>query len=426
MNFPWKGKRAYIGLRSFRKRHDPNQLGEGLALDPRAPVTRSRRRALRLPAIAALGYSITVAACGKADLRSGWRDRSDSSSYRDITGLEVACVDCIELVPSVTLGTDGEQGLLEDNGTIEHVVHDGSGRFWVGQRGSVKVYNPNGKFVAQVGRLGKGPMEFEHAQPSSIDRSGMVHILDLVLGRETIVRPDFALHGDRKFPQGFGAAEALPSDSPQYVMAKWITTPDRIGLPLHFVASSEIVRSFGLTPRSKTATVPVANSPRLLAPTSDGYVLSSMVEEYLIEAWNNAGERVAGFELKGLNTAEVRPGVWAADNPPPNVVGDITSYDERHVLVLTRHRRSNWKDLVVEKVTRSGLPYLSPANDQVTSIFRSRLDLVDLNTASVVASSWNEGFLLQLIGPNLVTRLTNDSVGSPLLEVLNVRLRRRN
>ena len=380
-----------------------------------------RARATR--SVLMIGLTFLTMACDGPGPRASWREQPDSVGYRAITGLASACATCIELSPMVILGTDKGEGFLEDNGAFGRVVRDREGRYWVAQKNAVKVYATNGDFVATVGRRGQGPLEFEFTEPIRVDSLGMVHVIDLRLGRETIVRPDFTRLSDHKVVGQFDEIAALPGPGNGYVIAKWIATPDRLGLPLHFVSGTEIFRSFGLTPRADTSAVTQAKSYRRIAVTPDGYVLSSMIDEYLVEAWTKDGTRVAGFELPGLNATEVRPGVWAMENPPPNFVGDIAPYDDRHIVVITHHRRPNWKDLVIERVTGNGIPYLAAADDHVASVYRSRVDMLDLNTASVVASTWYEGYLLRMMERDAITRVDYDSVGTPTLAILKMKFR---
>lgn len=371
-----------------------------------------------------IGLTFLTTACDGTSLSSTWRERPDSVGYRTITGVESACATCIELSPMVTLGTDKGAGGLEDNGTLSSVVRDREGRYWVGQKTAIKVYAPSGDFVTTVGRRGEGPLEFDFAEPIWVDSSGMVHVLDIRQGRETIVRPDFTMDSDHKVEGQFDQIAPLPGDGNQYVIAKWIATPGGRAMPLQVVSGMDVVRSFGLAPGADTSAVKPVGSPRRIAVTPDGYVLSSMVDEYIVEAWTKDGARVGGFELPELNSPVLRSGVrYSMDNPPPNFVSAIAPYDDHHVVVITHHRRLNWKDLVVERVTGNGTPYIEASDGHPQSLYRSRVDVLDLNTASVVASTWYEGNLLRMIERDVIVRLDYDSDGFPELAVLKMTLR---
>ena len=380
-------------------------------------------RALARLSVAIVGLTLALAGCDRSRAGHTWRESPDSLGFRSITGLASACTECIELTPMATLGNDSGPGFLEDNGTLDYLVRDRAGRYWVGQRGNIKVYAPDGKFLTTVGRRGQGPLEFEFAQPVQVDSQGRVHVMDVRLRRETIIKPDFSWESDRRLAASFDDVAVLPGEQHRYVFSQGISTPDRLGYPLHIVSGENIIRSFGLSPRADTSAVTPAGSRRLVSVTPDGYALSSMIDEYVVEAWTVDGARVAGFELPGLNPTAVRAGSWAWDNPPPNHVGDIAYHGERFLIIVTRHRRPDWKDRVVERVLPNGVPYLGAVDGKVPSVFRSRLDMLDLNTATVVASTWYDGWIMRFVEPDLLLRLTYSAEDEPLLQVLRLTYR---
>jgi hypothetical protein len=361
----------------------------------------------------------TVLACGRPDASPSWLESPDSVGFRSITGLTTACSTCIAITPLVTLGTDTVEGFLEDNGAIDYVVRDREGRYWVGQRTMVKVFAPDGSFHRSVGRRGQGPMEFAFAQPVHVDSSGSVHIFDVRMGRETIIGADFSLQSDRTIPVALETMAPLPGDGHRYVVAKWVATENGSVLPLHIVSGSEILTSFGTT-RQSGGTDAAGMVLPLLRVTSSGHVFSSKALDYVIEAWNDSGSRIAGFELPNLNGGVIQPGPWTMDNPPGNHVTDIAAYDSHRLWVVTRHRRSNWRELVVERVSQNRIPYIEPKDGLVTSVYRSRIDVVDLNESAIVASSWHDGVLLRFVEPGVISRLDHDENGNPLLRVLRV------
>ncbi len=379
-----------------------------------------RRRVNWERLIAPASLALSLAACDRQLEPVTWREWPVGSTYRAVGDASATCSDCLELKATVTLGADSGQGFLEDKGAIDYVVRDRVGRYWVGQRGGVKIYSASARFIRLVGSRGQGPFEFEFAQPVAVDEAGMVRILDPRLGRETVVRSDFSLFSDASVPVGFSDAAWFPGQGSRYVVAKWIATPDRVGYPLHVVSDSEIELSFGVTPRADTSVMSPNASERVVTVTSDGIVLSAMLDQYVVEAWDSTGRRVVGFELPGLNESVVRPGVWSWENPPPNHVGAISPYDDRFLLVITRHRRHNWKDLVVERVSADGMPYLSAANGQVPSVYRSRIDILDLDTATIVASTWYDGWLMRFVEPRNVLHIDYTEDGEPLLRLLDI------
>ncbi len=372
-----------------------------------------------------IGIAFAVAACGPVgDAHAPpWHERRDSSAFTTIENGRARCDSCVVLESVALLGTLDGPGYLEDNGPLDHVVRDGLGRYWVGQRGGVKIFSGTGQFVARVGRRGQGPMEFDFAQPVYLDSTGLMHLADVRMGRETLVTPELTLHSDRRLVDGFDGIAPLPGLGGRYVVSKWIAAPERIGLPLHVFDGSEIIASFGRSPRMDTMAATPASTLRRVAVTPDGYVLSGTLDQYLIEVWTADGQRITGFELPGLNEAAVEPGVWAEDNPPPNLLVDLRMRGERTLVVLTRHRRPNWRELVVERVSRSGVPYLDAIDGHVASVYRSRIDLLDLDVARVVASEWHDGYLLKLLEDDLISSLEYGAEGEPYVRLLRLTIR---
>jgi hypothetical protein len=362
-----------------------------------------------------------VIACGGSDATPSWTASRDSIGFRLISGAETACTSCIRVNHVVTLGTDSAQGFLEDNGSIDYVVQDRTARYWVGQRTTIKVFASDGRFLRTVGRRGQGPLEFELAQPLWVDSVGMVHVVDPRLGRETVIGPDFARQSDRTIPVAFDAVAPLPGEGHRYVISKWATTPEQLGLPLHIISGSEILTSFGLGPQpSGTSEVTRTGSPRLVTTSPAGHIFAANISEYQIEVFTDSGLRTAGFELPNLNTEAGRPGPWALDNPPRNLVSDIAVHDAHRLWVVTRHRRPNWRDFVVERLSADGVPYLEPKDREIASVFRSRVDLLDLNRSAIAAGTWFDGWLLRFVEPGVVLGLSYDKNGAPLLNVLQL------
>ena len=355
-----------------------------------------------------------------------WTARPDSTGFRTIIGVQAACATCISLKEIAVLGTDTVQGELEDRGTIQSVVRDRQGRYWAGQRTTIKIFAADGRFLRSVGRSGQGPMEFAFAQPVHSDSTGNVHVFDPRLGRETVIGPDFSHRSDRTMPVAFDGVAMVPGAGHRYVIAKWGTGGRGKALPLHLMSGSETLMSFGLRSQSREIETVRGISGRVVGVGPTTLVFSSQTDSYEIEAWTLEGQRVAGFRLPNLNSEPVgRGGLVTAANPPRNSVSDLTAYDSRHVWVITRHRRPDWRDFTVQRNSPGLGVYLEPKDGMITSLFRSRIDLLDLNTSSVVASRWEDGILLRFIEPRLALKLDYSDAGTPILRVLEANVQRR-
>ena len=370
--------------------------------------------------------SAMLTGCQPRDVAQDWLATPDSTGFRMISSGANTCTDCLSLREITVLGTDTVEGFLEDRGTIGNVVRDGEGRYWAGQRTTIKVFSPDGRYLRSVGRPGQGPMEFAFAQPVQTDSAGNVHVFDPRLGRETIIGPDFNHRADRTIPVGFDGMASIPGEGHRYVIAKWATHSGGRALPLHVVSDSETERSFGLRPGSNDIEVVRGLSGRVIGVGPTRHVFASQIDSIEIEVWDLQGTRVAGFKLTGLNSEPPgKGGPWSADNPPRNSVIDIAALDSNHVWLLTRHRKPDWLDFTIERSAPGLGTYLEPKDGMMSLVFRSRLDLLDLNTSSVIASSWHDGLLLRFIEPRLLLELDYTDEGAPLVRVLEVDIQKR-
>jgi hypothetical protein len=227
-------------------------------------------------------------------------------------------------------------------------------------------------------------------------------------------------------PVMFDGIAVVPGEAHQYVISKWATGSGGKALPLHLVSGTQIQRSFGLRSQSREVETVRGISGRVINVGPTRHVFSSQTDSYEIEAWTLDGNRVAGFRLPNLNSTPVgRGGLVTANNPLRNSVSDLTAYDSRHVWVITWHLRPNWRDFMVERTSRDLGTYLEPKDGILSPAYRSRIDLLDLNTSSVVASTWQDGVLLRFIEPRLVLKLDHNEAGAPILRVLEANVQRR-
>ena len=174
--------------------------------------------------------------------------REPASFYGDgcVLDTEAAlCDDCIELAHVTRLGSDElGPGFLVDRGTMEYVVRDGQGNFWVGQNEEIKVFDPDGEFLRAVGRGGGGPMEFGRAAPMHVDASGRVHVFDTDNLRVSVIGRDWTLVEEKMLPT-LVSAEAPLDDGARYVVQATIAEPGREDMPLHIIDHTGVLKSFG-------------------------------------------------------------------------------------------------------------------------------------------------------------------------------------
>ncbi|MGH7501336.1 MAG: hypothetical protein ACREL7_06200 [Longimicrobiales bacterium] len=343
-----------------------------------------------------------------------WPDQADSTGVRAITESPSLCRECIVLDPLITIGDTAGPGYIEET---SDVVRDSAGNYWVGQRRMIKVFDSTGTFLRQVGRAGAGPMEFERPRPVHTDATGRVHIFDRN-GRETIVGADFALYEERELPGLVQAAFPL-QDAHRYVASMWLGTPDRIGFPLHIIDGSAVMRSFGLRGDQSDGQLSQFNSQRVLTVDAQSHIFSTRLYHYVIEAWTTTGNRIVGFEGPELNQTEPLPGRFAPDNPPPNRIFAIRVDDAARLWVISWQRRPDWQDAVIDQVQPNGEVISLPKDGDFSydRLYTSRLDVIDLNAASLIARVNQDNLFVGFIGSVSILEAEYLDDGTPRLVV---------
>jgi hypothetical protein len=179
----------------------------------------------------------------------------------------------------------------------------------------------------------------------------------------------------------------------------WVATPDRIGFPLHVIEGTEIIRSFGLPADAAQEPLTPTTAHRFVTTDAAGHIFSIEKYKYLIEAWTAEGVRIVGLEGPLLNDGEVSTGSWSLnDNPPPmGMIYDIRVDDQERLWVLSWQRRENWRDFAVERIRRDGSVSLDTVTGTAGGFFWSHIDIIDLNTATIIASGRVDPYLVQLL-----------------------------
>lgn len=340
----------------------------------------------------------------------------------EITSWAEACTDCVRFDHHVDLGSDEEVGFLVEDGTVDDVVRDRHGRYWVGQETHVNVYDSLGRFVRAVGQLGEGPLEFQYAQPTFVSSDGRVQIVDPLNMRITSVAPDFTVAEERPLPAPTQQAVGV-FDGRRSVVQAWIPDADRIGLPLHLVEGRTIISSFGLRPGAeerREVSTP-ASARRVLATGADDQVLSAEFFAYEIDVWSTEGAFLGSVSGLPLNPEGLQPGPYTLENPPRNQIYDINVDESGRLWVALLMRREDWRSGVTEQIGPGGVVSLNPTDGDIASIYESRLDVIDPAACELVATTRRAGILLRFIDGETITQLVHAGGFYPRLRVWKVR-----
>ncbi|MCY4647704.1 MAG: hypothetical protein OXE73_12610 [Gammaproteobacteria bacterium] len=334
-------------------------------------------------------------ACAPPDepSRAHWTDVTDSTEVRLIRESESLCEDCITLEQVLVMGDTIGEGYLR---AAFHLVRDSVGNYWFGQYEAVKVFDAEGNFVGEVGRAGEGPLEWENAMPVLADREGRVHVFDAGNGRHSIVGPDFALIEDESIPAYFNAVRPL-GDGERWVLNMQHPAPDAGDLPLHILQGAQVTSSFG-------GTIVLANDRsastqfhRIITTDAAHRTFSSPVyRRYEVEVWSETGRRITGFIDPAFNDPPRDPEApESSDNPPSSTIRALRVDSDDRLWVLSWQLREDWLDMMEERRGPDGRVRLEMKSGLETiDRFDGQIDIIDLNTATVLARTRMEGVVV--------------------------------
>ncbi len=320
---------------------------------------------------------------------------------------------------AAALGTVEDAGYLADRGTLGDIVRDHSGNYWVGQREEIKVFAPTGTFVATVGRAGQGPMEFAFAQPMHTDALGRVHVFDNRQARVSVIQPDMTLHEVKSLPATAVFAMTPLADGDRYAVQAWIPDSEGSGRPIHVITGDgAISTSLGPVIRSEPSIRDSGwfTAQRRLTTDPAGNIFSSHYYDYLIEAWSEEGVRIGKLEGPVLNDGPRIPGPWTWENPPWNEIHDIMVDSQGRLWIILHYRRPDWRDGMVE-VGPPGRTMLNSKDGTLSSYLHSRIDVIDLQRCTTVASQWHDGVQLNFVEEGMVSEIAYGDVGQEFVKI---------
>ena len=347
-----------------------------------------------LPIAAALtGW---LSACSAPDAPRDLTTLQDSTATVDILESSATCSSCITVERVVTLGDTTGPGYIA--WSIYGAVDD-FGNYWIGmpQESIVKVWDAEGRFLTQVGRRGDGPMEFQRPAPVGTDGEGRMRVVDLAIGRETIVNADFSYSSDRSLYTGFYQLAVPLGEGGRYLANLDRTRAGSVGAPLHIVDGLDMLHSFD---RMEGLDAP-GFAPRVLAVDRRRRIYSARSDDYLIQVWSESGRRILGLSGPRLNEREASREPWSPDNPPRNRIHAMQVDDERRLWVIGSVRKDDWQDRMELRRMPNGRVAYVPIDDDIKAIFEMRIDLIDLASGSLMATGRHAALLEAFVGEGL-------------------------
>ncbi len=296
-----------------------------------------------------------------------------------------------------------------------------AGRFLVTSTatpGSFHVFGPNGQYLRSIGRDGGGPGEFRMPLRPAVSPNGTVVVPDLGNARLAVFTTNLEIDRYITLPAARDPRAVFDRDGRLFLAAS-ILSPNRIGLPLHRLDSRGAIElSFG---SERTVVTPATSVDvrRRVAPSADGGIWTSRVDEYVIERWSADGilqqrlVRDAGW-FRAVRQVSGSP---APTPPQPHIVA-LQEDRSGLVWVLTSVADLNWKPMSVRQVAGEDAP--SPA--EMDGLYDTILEVLDPESGRVVVARRVPYLLRGFAGEDLIYRYRERSGGNPVYEVLRVRL----
>ncbi len=151
-----------------------------------------------------------------------------------------------------------------------------------------------------------------------------------------------------------------------------------------------------------------------MAADGEGNIYSMAEREYVIEAWSRAGERLGRLQGPVLNRDTDDP------ETPPNMVRDLHVDGTGRVWVTMAYRRSSWRQNSVEVVDNQGDVMRHPRDMDFHHWFQGRIDVLDLQSCSLLASELHHDIFFGLVADGLVASPEYTSEGAPVINIKRV------
>ena len=346
-----------------------------------------------LPVTAAIG-----AIPSTAPAQQNWALTGDSRGRHLVRDAEDLCTTCARLEELAVLGDMTGDGFIQWSRVA---TRDSLGRYWIGQGQSLKVYDSDGRFLREVGRAGEGPEEFVFIAVVRTGADGRVNVLDPRNTRESVFDGNFALVEERRLPGRAASLFSAAELNGGYVA----NTPAEVtGSPfLHIIRGEEILHSFGAS--DATGPHDAFRSLRIVAARPDGVIATARRVEYAVEMWDAGGTRLVELHREApLNEVEVRQVPYnLTDHPKPHEVIAVRLDDADRLWVLFRMMRDGWEQHYEPRVYPDGQVGIRQLPNSTTdSIYESRLDVIDLQSGTVVVRARLPGLFEAFMGDGLM------------------------
>ncbi len=340
---------------------------------------------------------------------------------------DVSCRSCeIVLTPGPRLGdADGPGSLVAEPSSL---ASDNHGRFYLTEFTTAQpplVFDSQGRFLRELGRLGPGPGEFLMARYLVVGESDSVYVTDAQAGRLSVFTPELLLArsaSDAGVARGM-SFEVLNNGS--IVVATDVLTRERIGFPLHLYGPGlEFLKSFGADTPAFDPGHPLL-SRRRLSRSHDGGLWSARATEYVIDRFDSNGRRTLRV---------VRQAPWFRPHQGPNLIEDpepkprimaISEDSLGRLWVLTVVKDDRWKTALGYNLPsrlgggRSPMPVIVDEDRYFDTI----IEVIDVEKGKLVATRRVPQAIPIIVDEKHVARRREDRSGAYYIQLWSVSVR---
>ena len=344
--------------------------------------------------------------------------RPGAAQERVTLSNEPSCGACrIELQRLTTVGDSAGPGMLAQQGTV---VVDSRGRVFVFTNfdpSRIQVFDRPGRHLTALGRAGSGPGEFRTVVTAAITPGDTLIALDYGGARLSVFDPELRLR--RHVPIPGMSFQFVPVSGGSFVFASELRTRDPAAHPLQLVDSTgRVVRRFGGGVGSINAGF--RNAWRHIGPGADGTVWSARGNEYLADQYDATGTvRLTLVRRPPWFEPWTEPAKPNEKQPLPEIRGVRQVGDRLWVLIHVADAR--WEPR--PPVQCGGAGMLCVADSDWERIYDTVIEVIDLPTRRLVASTRVSQRLLGFAGDGVAASYEEDTDGNPRYAVWRLVLR---
>lgn len=310
------------------------------------------------------------------------------------------CATCrVELLPVRRIGALDDPGSFDP---LSSLAVSGGGEYFVASlynRGKILVYNTNGQFERTLGRLGRGPGEFEGPILLAIDGADTLHAIAALQGQGARFTPGLELIGTTSLPPRVHDFALLHNGlllvSAPLVDGSLVYTAHVIEISGRALSSFDPVALDGSSNRTDPHLF-----WRAVAASSSNRVWSARLDEYAVTLWDSDGNRIKQLRRRPdwfvVSDQQQEPIDPAYVRPPARIL-DVYEYSHTGLLwILVAVPDVNWK---------------SGRSHKPEDIYDTVIEIIDPDRAEVVVMSRFNDLLQLTRDGNYIYATRQDSSG---------------